>query len=154
MVDDSGASLFGPSPAYGSALEKGGFVPKDRFKLSTLQGVALAGSPVTPECMEWLYDNVKKDLWVASGSGGTDVCTGFVAGASILPVYAGEIQARALGAAVYAFNERGEQVVNQVRELVVTHPMPSMPVRFSNDTDTTRYLESYFQEFPGVCRHA
>jgi acetoacetyl-CoA synthetase len=153
MVDDSGASLFGTSPTYVSALEKGGFVPKDKFKLSTLQGVALAGSPVTPECMQWLYDNVKKDLWVASGSGGTDVCTGFVAGASILPVFAGEIQARALGAAVYAFNERGEKVVNQVGELVVTQPMPSMPVCFWNDTDNKRYLESYFQDFPGLWRH-
>jgi acetoacetyl-CoA synthetase len=153
MVDDSGASLFGTSPTYVAALEKGGFVPKDKFKLSTLQGVTLAGSPVTPECMQWLYDNVKKDLWVASGSGGTDVCTGFVGGASILPVYAGEIQARALGAAVYAFNERGEKVVNQVGELVVTQPMPSMPVCFWNDTDNKRYLESYFQDFPGLWRH-
>jgi acetoacetyl-CoA synthetase len=153
MVDDSGAALFGTSPTYVSALEKGGFVPKDRFKLSTLQGVCLAGSPVTPECMAWLYNNVKEDLWVASGSGGTDVCTGFVGGASILPVYAGEIQARALGAAVYAFNDRGEKVVNQVGELVVTQPMPSMPVCFWNDTDNKRYLDSYFQEFPGVWRH-
>ena len=153
MVDDSGASLFGTSPTYVSALEKGGFVPKDSFKLSTLQGVCLAGSPVTPECMAWLYNNVKEDLWVASGSGGTDVCTGFVGGASILPVYAGEIQARSLGAAVYAFNERGEKVVNQVGELVVTQPMPSMPVCFWNDTDNKRYLDSYFQEFPGVWRH-
>jgi acetoacetyl-CoA synthetase len=153
MVDDSGAALFGTSPTYVSALEKGGFVPKGKFKLSTLQGVTLAGSPVTPECMEWLYNNVKKDLWVASGSGGTDVCTGFVGGASILPVYAGEIQARALGAAVYAFNERGETVVNQVGELVVTQPMPSMPVCFWNDTDNKRYLDSYFQDFPGVWRH-
>ena len=153
MVDDSGATLFGTSPTYVSALEKGGFVPKDKFKLATLESVTLAGSPVTPECMQWLYNNVKKDLWVASGSGGTDVCTGFVAGASILPVYAGEIQAPSLGVSVYAFNERGEKVVNQVGELVVTEPMPSMPVCFWNDTDNKRYLESYFQDFPGVWRH-
>jgi acetoacetyl-CoA synthetase len=153
MVDDSGASMFGTSPTYVAALQKGGFVPRDKFELSTLQAVSLAGSPVTPECMEWLYDNVKEDLWVVSGSGGTDVCTGFVSGASILPVYAGEIQARSLGAAVYAFNERGEKVVNQVGELVVTEPMPSMPVCFWNDTDNKRYLESYFQDFPGVWRH-
>jgi acetoacetyl-CoA synthetase len=153
MVDDSGATLFGTSPTYVSALEKGGFVPKDKFKLSTLEGVTLAGSPVTPECMEWMYKNVKQDLWVASGSGGTDVCTGFVGGVSILPVYAGEIQARSLGCAVYAFNERGEKIVDQVGELVVTEPMPSMPVCFWNDTDNKRYLESYFQDYPGIWRH-
>ncbi|MBV8804178.1 MAG: acetoacetate--CoA ligase [Sinobacteraceae bacterium] len=153
LVDDSGATLFGTSPTYISALEKGGFVPKDKFKLATLESVTLAGSPVTPEAMQWIYDNVKKDLWVASGSGGTDVCTGFVGGASILPVYAGEIQARSLGVSAYAFNERGEKVVNQVGELVVTLPMPSMPVCFWNDTDNKRYLESYFQDFPGLWRH-
>jgi len=153
MVDDSGTSVFGTSPTYVAALEKGGFVPRDKYRLQTLQAVTLAGSPVTPEAMEWIYRNVKQDLWVASGSGGTDVCTGFVAGASILPVYAGEIQARALGAAVYAFNDRGESVIDQVGELVLTEPMPSMPVCFWNDTDNKRYLESYFQEYPGVWRH-
>ena len=153
MVDDSGTALFGTSPTYVAALEKGGFVPKDRYRLATLQAVTLAGSPVTPETMDWIYRNVKQDLWVASGSGGTDVCTGFVSGVSILPVYAGEIQARALGASVYAYNERGEPVVNQVGELVITEPMPSMPVCFWNDPDNKRYLESYFQEYPGVWRH-
>jgi acetoacetyl-CoA synthetase len=134
-------------------LQKGGFVPREKYELTTLQSVTLAGSPVTPEVMQWFYQNVKQDLWVASGSGGTDVCTGFVAGVPTLPVYAGEIQARALGAAVYAYNERGEQVVNQVGELVMTEPMPSMPVCFWNDTGNQRYLESYFQEYPGVWRH-
>lgn len=153
MVDDSGATLFGTSPTYVAGLEKGGFVPKDKFKLTTLESVTLAGSPVTPECMEWIYNNVKKDVWVASGSGGTDVCTGFVSGIGILPVYAGEIQARSLGCSVYAFNERGEKVVNQVGELVVTEPMPSMPVCFWNDPGNKRYLESYFQDYPGVWRH-
>jgi acetoacetyl-CoA synthetase len=153
MVDDAGATLFGTSPTYVAGLQKGGFVPREKYKLTTLQSVTLAGSPVTPEVMQWFYQNVKEDLWVASGSGGTDVCTGFVAGVPTLPVYAGEIQARALGAAVYAFNERGEKVVNQVGELVMTEPMPSMPVCFWNDPGNQRYLESYFQEYPGVWRH-
>jgi acetoacetyl-CoA synthetase len=153
MVDDSGTTLFGTSPTYVATLEKGGFVPREKYELTTLEAVTLAGSPVTPECMEWFYKNVKKDLWVASGSGGTDVCTGFMGGVSILPVYAGEIQARALGAAVYAFNDRGESVVNEVGELVMTEPMPSMPVCFWNDPDNKRYLESYFQDYPGVWRH-
>jgi acetoacetyl-CoA synthetase len=153
MVDDSQAKLFGTSPTYISALDKAGIVPRERATLASLESVTLAGSPVTPECMEWIYENVKKDMWVASGSGGTDVCTGFVIGAPSLPVYAGEIQVRSLGCAVYAFNERGEKVVNQVGELVVTEPMPSMPVCFWNDPDNKRYLDSYFGEYPGVWRH-
>jgi acetoacetyl-CoA synthetase len=153
MVDDTGTKLFGTSPTYVAGLEKAGIVPKERHKLASLESVALAGSPVTPECMDWFYKNVKQDLWVASGSGGTDVCTGFVMGAPTMPVYAGEIQSRALGCSVYAFNERGEKIVGQVGELVVTEPMPSMPVCFWNDTDKKRYLDSYFAEYPGVWRH-
>ncbi|HEY3784953.1 MAG TPA: acetoacetate--CoA ligase [Steroidobacteraceae bacterium] len=153
LVDDAGLTLFGASPAYVGALDKAGFIPKDRFSLKTLETVKLVGSPVSPECMDWLYRNVKRDLWVSSGSGGTDVCTGFVAGASILPVHAGEIQARSLGAAVHAFNDRGEKVVNEVGELVITEPMPSMPVCFWNDPGNERYLDAYFREYPGVWRH-
>jgi acetoacetyl-CoA synthetase len=153
MVDDSGTKLFGTSPTYVAGLEKAGIVPKERASLKSLESVTLAGSPVTPECMEWIYKNVKDDIWVASGSGGTDVCTGFVIGAPCLPVYAGEIQVRSLGCAVYAFNERGEKIVNQVGELVVTEPMPSMPVCFWNDPDNKRYQDSYFGEYPGVWRH-
>jgi acetoacetyl-CoA synthetase len=153
MVDDTGTKLFGTSPTYIAALDKGGIIPKERAKLASLESVTLAGSPVTPEVMEWIYKNVKPDLWVASGSGGTDVCTGFVMGAPTMPVYAGEIQARALGCAVYAFDDHGQKIVNQVGELVVTEPMPSMPVCFWNDVDKKRYLESYFQEYPGVWRH-
>ena len=103
--------------------------------------------------MRWVYGNVKSDLWVASGSGGTDCCTGFLGGVSTLPVYAGEIQARALGCAAYAFNEEGQAVIDEVGELVFTEPMPSMPVQFWNDPEGTRYLESYFDRFAGVWRH-
>jgi acetoacetyl-CoA synthetase len=153
LLDQSGAQVLATSPSYVNAIARSGFVPQDHFRLAALNSISLAGSPVTPECMAWLYANVKPDLWVASGSGGTDVCTGFVSGVPILPVHAGEIQARALGAAVYAYNPRGEPVVDEVGELVVTRPMPSMPVCFWNDVDNQRYLESYFQEYPGVWRH-
>ena len=95
----------------------------------------------------------EEGLWVAPGSGGTDICSGFVGGVVTLPVYAGEIQARCLGVAVHVFNEHGERVINEVGELVITEPMPSMPVCFWNDPDDKRYLESYFDEFPGVWRH-
>jgi acetoacetyl-CoA synthetase len=153
MVQDSGTCFFGASPTYVSILEKAGIVPGKKFDLSKLTSIMLAGSPVTAECMAWFYDNVKKDLWVAPGSGGTDVCTGFVGGVCTLPVYAGEIQAPSLGVAAYAFNERGEKVVNEVGELVITQPMPSMPVMFWNDPGGQRYHESYFQEYPGIWRH-
>ena len=153
MVDDTGTKLFGTSPTYIAGLEKAGIVPRERARLDCLESVTLAGSPVTPECMAWVYKNVKQDLWVASGSGGTDVCTGFVMGNPALPVYAGEIQARALGCSVHAFDEHGKPVINQVGELVVTQPMPSMPVCFWNDVGNERYFDSYFAEYPGVWRH-
>jgi acetoacetyl-CoA synthetase len=153
MVDDTGTKLFGTSPTYIAGLEKANIIPKERASLKSLESVTLAGSPVTPECMEWIYNNVKKDMWVASGSGGTDICTGFVMGNPALPVFAGEIQCDALGCAVYAFNEKGEKVVNQVGELVVTEPMPSMPVCFWNDPDNKRYIDSYFVDYPGIWRH-
>jgi acetoacetyl-CoA synthetase len=111
-----------------------------------------AGSPVSAECTAWFYRNVKQDVWVATGSGGTDVCTGFVGGVPTEPVYAGEIQARHLGVAAHAFNERGESVVDEVGELVITAPMPSMPVGLWGDTDGARYRESYFAQFPGTWR--
>ena len=153
MVEDSGTCFFGASPTYVAILQKAGIVPKDRFEMTKLESVMLAGSPVTPECQAWFYDNVKKDLWASSGSGGTDVCAGVVGGVVTLPIYAGEIQARSLGCAVEAFNEKGESVVDEVGELVITKPMPSMPVCFWNDTDGSRYRSSYFDEYPGIWRH-
>jgi acetoacetyl-CoA synthetase len=153
MVEDSGATNFGASPTYVQNMENAGIVPRDKYDLSSLRSVTLAGSPVTPESMLWMYQNVKQDLWVAPGSGGTDICSGFVEGVPIQPVYAGEIQGRALGVAAYAFNDAGEAVVNEVGELVITQPMPSMPLYFWDDEDNKRYQESYFDQFPGVWRH-
>ena len=153
MVERTGASFFGASPTYVAMLEKARVAPKDRFDLSTLDSVLLAGSPVTASCMEWFYRNVKKDIWVHSGSGGTDLCTGIVGGVVIQPVYAGEIQGRQLGVAAYAFNDRGEAVFDEVGEMVITRPLPSMPVGFWNDADGSRYRESYFDQYPGVWRH-
>jgi acetoacetyl-CoA synthetase len=129
-----------------------GVVPSGRFDLSALRAVMLAGSPVSAACGAWFYRNVKPDLWLATGMGGTDVCTGFVGGVPTLPVYAGEIQAPHLGVAARAFDERGESVVDQVGELVITEPMPSMPVAFWGEDGAARYRESYFAAFPGVWR--
>lgn len=153
MVEDSGASFFGASPTYVAILQRAGIVPKEKFDLSRLESIMLAGSPVTAEHMQWFYHNVKQDLWVAPGSGGTDVCSGFMGGVVTQPVYAGEIQARQLGVAAYAFNEHGRRISDEVGELVITEPMPSMPIGFANDPEGRRYRESYFQDFPGVWRH-
>ena len=153
LADDTGAHLFGASPSYQSILEKAGIVPRERFALEQLETIVLAGSPVTAECQNWFFENVKQDLWAHSGSGGTDICTGLVGGVVNLPIHAGEIQARQLGVAAYAFDEQGRPVVDQVGELVLTEPMPSMPVGFWGDTDGSRYRESYFDLYPGVWRH-
>ena len=100
-----------------------------------------------------IYEHVKKDIWLASVSGGTDVCSAFVGGSILLPVYAGELQCRALGARVEAFDEQGHPIIDEVGELVITEPLPSMPLFFWNDPDGTRYHDSYFDMYPGVWRH-
>ena len=153
LAQDGRATLLGASPTYVEQMARSGIVPRERYELSELDSISLAGSPATPSCMAWFYSAVKQDLWVANGSGGTDCCTGFVGGVPTLPVYAGEIQAPSLGVAVDAFNERGESVVDEVGELVIKEPMPSMPVAFWNDPENRRYHESYFEQFPGVWRH-
>jgi acetoacetyl-CoA synthetase len=153
IAEASQASFFGASPSYVDLMIKAGVVPGEQFDLSHLRAVMPAGSPVSPECTEWFYRNVKNNLWVATGSGGTDCCTGFVGGVPTLPVYAGEIQARSLGVAVFAFNDRGESVIDEVGEMVITEPLPSMPLYFWNDTDGSRLRESYFEQIPGRWRH-
>jgi acetoacetyl-CoA synthetase len=153
MADEAGVASFGASPTYVDQLSRSGIVPREHYRLEKLRTVNLAGSPATPESMAWFYRNVKEDLWVANGSGGTDCCTGFVGGVPTLPVRAGEIQAPQLGVSAKAFNTRGESVIDEVGELVLTEPMPSMPLRFWNDPDNRRYIETYFQEFPGIWRH-
>jgi len=153
MVERTGTRSFGASPTYINILEKAGIVPKDRFDLSELRSVMLAGSPVTAEVMDWCYRHVKSDAWIYSGSGGTDLCTGIVGGVMVQPLYAGEMQGRQLGMAAFAFNESGQEVVNEVGELVITQPVPCMPVGFWNDADGSRYREAYFDQYPGVWRH-
>jgi acetoacetyl-CoA synthetase len=153
IAQDSRAALFGASPAYVDLMRKAGLVPGQRYDLSALRTIMPAGSPVSPECTEWFYRSVKRDLWVATGSGGTDTCCGFVGGVPTLPVYAGEMQGRSLGVAAHAYDEHGNSVVDQVGELVITQPMPSMPARLWGDEDGSRYRETYFADYPGVWRH-
>jgi acetoacetyl-CoA synthetase len=153
LAADAGATCFGASPTFVQMMRKAGIVPRERFDLSRLTQVLLTGSPVTPESTAWFYESVKRDLWVTSPSGGTELCAGLVGGSPLLPVYAGEIQTRLLGMDVHAWNENGEDVVDEVGELVVTSPSPSMPLRFMNDPGDERYRETYFERFPGVWRH-
>jgi len=152
LAQDAAVTMFGASPAYVGMLSKAGVVPAATYDLSALASVMLAGSPVSAEVNAWFYRNVKADLWLHVGSGGTDTCCGFTGGAPVLPVYAGEHQARNLGVAAYAYNERGEPVTGEVGEMVITQPMPSMPVRLWNDDDGELYRRTYFDEFPGVWR--
>jgi acetoacetyl-CoA synthetase len=152
LAQDSRASLMGASPAFVDGMIKAGVTPRERFDLSALRTVVVAGAPVSPEQHAWLYDNVKRDLATSTGTGGTDICSGFTGGVAIQPVYAGEMQARCLGVAACAFDEEGRERVDEVGELVVTKPMPSMPVRFWDDPGDVRYRETYFDMYPGVWR--
>jgi acetoacetyl-CoA synthetase len=153
MAQDAGVTLFGTSPTYVAQMQKNAFVPKSAYDLEKIETVFLAGSPATPESFAWLYDNVKSDLWVTSQSGGTDFCSGLVGAVPTQPVYAGEIQARILGMDVHAWNDAGEELIDDVGELVVTTPAPSMPLYFWNDPNDERYLDSYFATYPDVWRH-
>lgn len=146
-------TVFGTSASYITACMKDGFVPKEEFDLHNLKNISSTGSPLPPEGFQWCYDNVKEDLWIASASGGTDVCTAFILGAPILPVYAGELQCRGLGAKIESFTDDGKPEINEVGELVLTEPFPSMPIYFWNDDDGSRLHESYFDVFPGIWRH-
>ena len=132
---------------------KDGVDPRAGRELSRLEAVGSTGSPLAPEGFDWVYDRLGPDVWLFSTSGGTDVCTAFVGGVPTLPVYRGELQARALGAKVEAWSPDGEPLVGEVGELVLTEPMPSMPIGLWGDEDGERYRASYFDTFPGVWRH-
>jgi acetoacetyl-CoA synthetase len=153
LAERAGVTMFGTSAAYIGACMKAGVEPGAGRDLSRLKAVGSTGSPLSPEGFDWIYEHVGSDTWLFSTSGGTDLCTAFVGGVATLPVYRGELQARALGAAVEAWDEDGEPVVEEVGELVVTEPMPSMPIHLWGDEDGSRYRESYFEMFPGTWRH-
>ena len=146
-------TFMGASAAYVASCMKADVEPGMTHELGALTGFGSTGSPLSPEAFQWVYSNVKEDIWLASISGGTDVCTAFVGGNPTLPVYAGEIQCRWLGAKVEAFDSSGKPVVGKVGELVVSEPMPSMPLYLLGDPDGARLKESYYSTFPGVWRH-
>ncbi|MEV6575762.1 acetoacetate--CoA ligase [Streptomyces sp. NPDC051577] len=153
IAERTRATLYGTSAAYVMACRKADVHPSRDFDLSAVKAVATTGSPLPPDGFRWLHDEVADDLWIVSVSGGTDVCSCFAGGVATLPVYIGELQAPGLGTDLQAWDPAGKPVVDEVGELVVTNPMPSMPIHFWNDPDGSRYRESYFEMFPGVWRH-
>jgi acetoacetyl-CoA synthetase len=153
LAEEAGVTCFGTSASFVAACMKDGVHPREGRDLSRLVALGSTGSPLSPEGFDWVYDELGPDVWLYSMSGGTDVCTAFVGGVPTLPVHRGELQARALGAKVEAWSTDGVPVVGEVGELVITEPMPSMPVRLWGDEDGSRYRASYFDTFPGVWRH-
>jgi len=153
FAEKSGMTFFGTSAGYILACMKAGIEPGKTYNLSKLRGLGSTGSPLPPEGFQWVYDKIKRDIWLASVSGGTDVCSAFLGGSILLPVCAGELQCRALGAKVESFDDNGKPLIDEMGELVITEPMPSMPLFFWNDSQNKRYRESYYDVYPGVWRH-
>jgi acetoacetyl-CoA synthetase len=153
LAADERLTYFGTSAPYLLACRKEGIAPGKKFDLTSLHSVGSTGAPLPVEGFSWVYENVSRDVLLGSVSGGTDVCTAFVISCPLLPVHAGELQCNALGAKVEAFDANGKPVIGSLGELVITEPMPSMPVFFLNDPSGERYRSSYFENYPGVWRH-
>ena len=153
LAAETGVTCFGTSAAFISVCMKDNLHPAEGRDLTRLRSVGSTGSPLSPEAFDWIYRELGDDVWLFSTSGGTDLCTAFVGGVPTLPVFRGELQGRALGAAVEAWDEEGNPVVGEVGELVLTQPMPSMPLFLWGDEDGTRLRESYFDHYPGIWRH-
>mgnify|MGYP000858731472 CR=1 FL=1 len=152
LAEEAKITHFGSGAAYYLASMKAGVsIASERLK--HLETIGSTGAPLTPEAFEWIYKQVKKDVWLISLSGGTDICSAFVGGCPMEPVYAGEIQCRMLGAKVEAFDEAGNAVTNELGEMVITQPMPSMPLYFWGDEHNERYMDSYYGVYPDVWRH-
>jgi acetoacetyl-CoA synthetase len=153
LAERAGITCFGTSASYIASCMKAGVAPVEGRDLSALDRVGSTGSPLAPEGFSWVYEQLGSDTWLFSTSGGTDVCTAFVGGVPTLPVYLGELQGRSLGAAVESWDEDGNALVGEMGELVITEPMPSMPLYFWADEDGSRLRESYFSTYEGVWRH-
>ena len=153
LIERVGIHHFGTSAGFILANLNSKIIPRENCNLSTLRSIGSTGSTLPPEGFDWVYRNIKNDVWLHSISGGTDVCTAFVGGNPLWPVYKGEIQCRALGCSVEAYNEAGIPLEDEVGEMVITKAMPSMPVFFWNDPGKEQYQSTYFDKFPGVWCH-
>ncbi|MEO8247300.1 MAG: acetoacetate--CoA ligase [Chloroflexota bacterium] len=153
MAADEQVTLFGTSAPYLMACRKEGRRPSEEADLSALRAIGSTGAPLPVEGFRYVRDAIGAQIQVQSVSGGTDVCTAFVGASPLVPVWEGEISCRHLGCAVEAFSPDGRPLVGEQGELVLTAPMPSMPVAFWGDEDGSRYREAYFADFPGTWRH-
>jgi len=153
MADSVPIQHFGTSAPYLIACMKKELHVNERFDLSSLRSIGSTGAPLPDSCFKWIYEHIKSDLWLCSMSGGTDVCTAFIGGNPYQAVYPGYIQSRALGCALYAYNDEGFAVTDNLGEMVITKAMPSMPIYFWNDPEFKRYHSSYFEKYPGLWRH-
>jgi acetoacetyl-CoA synthetase len=152
IAEKTSATAIGLSPGLVARHELAGLVPAGRFDLSALKHVILGGAPASPETFHWCYENIKRDLWVVSQAGSTEICSSLVGGIVSRPVYAGEIQGRMLGIAIDCFSDDGRPIRNATGELVVTAPFPSMPLALWNDPKGERFHEAYFSHFKGIWR--
>jgi acetoacetyl-CoA synthetase len=153
MAEAERISVFGTSAKYLAMCEKHGLEPSKTHDLSALRTILSTGSPLANHSFDYVYSKVKRDVHLASISGGTDIVSCFAGGNPIAPVYRGELQTRALGMAVHVYNEEGKPVVGEAGELVCTRPFVSMPVSFWNDPDGSKYHAAYFERYPNVWRH-
>jgi acetoacetyl-CoA synthetase len=153
LVADARVTRFGAGAAWFMANVRSRTGPGKRFDFRQLRAIGSTGSPLPPEGFRWIYDEVKRDVWLASSSGGTDVATAFFGGCATLPVHAGELQGAALGVAAAAFDDSGSPVIDEPGELVIREPMPSMPLFLWNDPGGRRYRDSYFARYSGVWWH-
>lgn len=153
LIERTKMTHFGTSPSFILDSIKKGIEPKKKFDLSSLRSFAYTGAPLSPEGFKWVYDNVKSNVRLVASSGGTDICGAIVSSSAILPVYAGEIPCRSLGTSVYSYDSGGEPIYNEVGEMVMTKPLPSMPIFFWADPGNKRYKDSYYNVYPNIWRH-
>ncbi|MEL6124103.1 MAG: acetoacetate--CoA ligase, partial [Bacteroidota bacterium] len=153
LCEDLGIHHFGTSAPFLIACMNQELAVSDEMDLSTLRTIGSTGAPLPAEAFRWVYQHVKRDVWLCSMSGGTDVCTAFVGSSPSLPVRVGRIQARALGCALEAYGTDQQPVVDELGEMVILQPMPSMPIYFWNDPGGSRFHTSYFDVYPGIWRH-
>ena len=153
LAEQTGITCMGVSAGLLASCEKAGVEPAREYDLGRLRAIGSTGSPLPPEGFRWVYEHVGAEIWLFSTSGGTDVCTAFVGGCPLLPVYQGELQCRALGCAVESWDEQGKPLTDAVGELVLARPLPSMPLYLWGDESGERYRESYFDMYPGIWRH-
>lgn len=151
--DELNINHFGTSAPYLVANMKKEIQPKTAHNLSSIRSISSTGAPLPSEAFDYVYNAIKTDVWLCSMAGGTDVCTAFVGGIPTYAVHSGEIQCRALGVSLHALNHKGEPVKDELGEMVIDKPMPSMPIYFWNDENNARYKASYFEDYPGKWRH-